>query len=166
MTEDLKKLIETQIEVKKNQELERIEKQIEQDREVITKAIDLINTHTLYKKISKNNYYVYELATEETFKNDYMKTPTYSWQKGIEFHIDSFSEKVNKGIIEVNGETYYDIRYALNTYENDVEELRYSLKSLKAKIREKEKEMELLNKEFPMLKKAIEEWQTYESENE
>ena len=76
----------------------------------------------------------------------------------------SFSGKVNKGIIEVNGETYYDIRYALNTYENDVKNLRHSLKSLKEKIREREEEMELLDKEFPTLKKAIEEWQKYERE--
>lgn len=166
MTEELKILVEEQIELKKKQELEKIEKQIKADEEVITKAIELINTHTLYKKISKNNHYVYELATEEMFKNDYIKEPKYSWHKGIEFHMNSFNEKVNKGIIEVNGETYYDIRYALNTYENDVKKLRHSLKSLKEKIREREKEMELLDKEFPTLKKAIEEWQTYESEVE
>lgn len=119
MTEELKTLVGAQIELKKKQELERIEKQIKADEEVINKAIELINTHTLYKRISKNNHYVYELATEETFKNDYLKTPTYSWQEGIKFHMGSFSEKVNKGIIEVNGENYYDIRYVLNT--NDVE---------------------------------------------
>lgn len=164
MTEELKALVEAQIEAKKKQELERIERQMKQDEEVINKAIELINTHTLYKRVNRNNHYVYELATEEMFKKDYMKTPTYEWRRGITFHIGTFSEKVNKGIIEVNGENYYDIRYALNTYENDVEKLRYSLKSLKAKIREREKEMELLNKEFPTLKKAIEEWQTYESE--
>ena len=50
MTEELKSLIENQIEAKKKQELERIEEQIKADEEVISRAIELINTHTLYKK--------------------------------------------------------------------------------------------------------------------
>lgn len=57
------------------------------------------------------------------FKNDYIKEPKNSWDKGIEFQIDSFNERVNKGIIKVNGERYYDIRYALNTYEKKVSQI-------------------------------------------
>lgn len=166
MTEELKTLVEAQIELKKKQELERIEKQIKADEEVISKAIELINTHTLYKKISKNNYYVYELVTEEMFKNDYIKEPKNSWNKGIEFQRDVFTEKVNKGVMEVNGETYYDIRYALNTYEKRVEEITDSLGYLKRQINEKKRELEQLNESFPTLKKAIIEWQTYEKESE
>lgn len=166
MTEDLKELIEAQIEAKKNQELERIEKQIEQDKEVITKAIDLINTRTLYKKVNRNNHYVYELATEEMFKKDYLREPKYTYERGVKFHLNAFDVGVNKGIIEVNGENYYDIRYALNTYENDVKKLRSSLRFLEEHIKEKEKDLEILNAQFPTLKKAIEEWQTYEKENE
>lgn len=165
MTEELKALIENQIEAKKKQELERIEKQLNADKEVIDKAIELINTHTLYKKISKNNHFVYELATEEMFKNDYMREPNLSWKKGVSFHKNEFNEKINKGVIEVNGEVYYDIRYALNSYEKYMDELTSSLTCIEDEIREKRKELELLNKEFPTLKKAIEEWQKYEKEN-
>ena len=166
MTEEFKKLIEAQIEAKKKQELEKNESQLKEDEEAIERAISLINTHTLYKDVKRNGRHVYELATEETFKNDYMKTPTYSWQEGIRFFMNSFNEKVNTGIIEVNGETYYDIRYALNSYEKHVEELKNSLNHLKKQIKDKETAMELLNEQFPTLKKVIEEWQTYESEGE
>lgn len=170
MTEELKALIENQIEkikeAKKNQELERIEKQLNTDKEAIDKAIELINTHTLYKKIGKNNHYVYELATEATFKDDYMREPKYEWEKGVHFRKNEFNERVDRGIIKVNGETYYDIRYALNNYEKYMNELTSSLTYIEDKIREKRKELELLNKEFPTLKKAIEEWQKYEKENE
>ena len=162
MTEELKSLIEYQIEAKKKQELERIEKQLNADKEVISKAIELINTHTLYKKISKNNHYVYKLATEEMFKNDYIKKPKNSWNEGVEFQRDIFAEKVNKGVMKVNGETYYDIRYALNTYEKRVEEITDSLGYFKRQINEKKREFEQLNESFPTLKKAIEEWQKYE----
>lgn len=165
MTEELKALIENQIEAKKKQELEKIEKQLNADKEVISKAIELINTHALYKKISKNNHYVYELATEEMFKNDYIKKPKNSWNEGVEFQRDIFAEKVNKGVMKVNGETYYDIRYALNTYEKRVEEITDSLGYLKRQINEKKREFEQLNESFPTLKKAIEEWQKYEKEN-
>ena len=163
MTEELKTLLEAEIELKREQELERIEKQINEDKEVISKAIELINTHTLYKEISEKNHYVYELATEEMFKNDYIKEPKYSWEKGVKFRENEFDERVNRGIIKVNGETYYDIRYALNSYEKYIEGLKSSLDCLKEQIKKKEKEMALLNKNFPTLKKAIEEWQTYES---
>lgn len=162
MTEELKSLIENQIEAKKKQELERIEEQLNADKEVISKAIELINTHVLYKKISKNNHCVYELVTEEMFKNDYIKEPKNSWNKGVKFHKNEFDEKINKGVIGVNGETYYDIRYALNSYEKHVENLEVSLKYFERQINEKKREVERLNESFPTLKKAIEEWQKYE----
>lgn len=102
MTEELKALLEAEIELKRKQELERLEERINADKEVISKAIELINTHTLYKKISKNNHYVYELATEEMFKNDYMREPEFSWKKGVNFRENEFNEKINRGVIEVN----------------------------------------------------------------
>lgn len=164
MTDELKTLVEAQIEAKKKQELERIERQLNADKEVIDKAIELINTHTLYKRIREGNHYVYKLATEEMFKNDYITEPKNSWKKGINFYENSFNERVNKSVIEVNGEEYFDIRYALNNYEKYLEKLTSSLTWLEDKIDEKRKELEALNNEFPTLKKAIEEWQTYESE--
>ena len=59
--------------------------------------------------------------------------------------------------MKVNGETYYDIRYALNTYEKRVEEITDSLGYFKRQINEKKREFEQLNESFPTLKKAIEE---------
>lgn len=165
MTDELKTLVEAQIEAKKKQELERIERQLNADKEVIDKAIELINTHTLYKKIYEGSHCVYKLATEEMFKNDYIAEPKNSWNKGIEFHVDNFTERVNRGVIEVNGERYYDIRYALNNYEKNIDVLTSSLSYLEDKVREKKKELELMYKTFPSLKKAIEEWQTYEMED-
>ena len=165
MTEELKTLVETQIELKKKQELEKVEKQIKEDEEVINRAVELINNHTLYKKISKYNNYIYELANEKMFESDYIKEPKHTWQKGIKFHEDSFTDKVNKGIIEVNGEVYCDIRYALNSYEKYVDKLTSSLTYLDDEIRKKRKELETLKENFPTLKKAIEDWQAYEKEN-
>lgn len=164
MTNELKELVENQIEAKKKQELERIEKQLNADREIIDKAIELIKTHTLYKKVSKNNHYIYQLATEEDLKNDYIKEPKLAWEKGIKFHKDEFSERINKGVLEVNGEIYYDIRYTLNSYEKSVENLKYSVEYFEKQVKEKQKELEQLNENFPTLKKAIEEWQKYERE--
>ena len=164
MIDELKEIVESQIEAKREQELDRIERQINADRQVIDRAIELINSHTLYKRVKDKGNQVYKLATEEMFKTDYLKETEYAWQKGIKFHEDYFSEKVNKGVIEVNGECYYDIRYALNEYEKSVQKQESSLSYLNDKIIEKKKEIEILNKEFPTLKRAIEEWQSYESE--
>lgn len=155
MTDELKTLVEAQIEAKKKQELERIERQLNADKEVIDKAIELINTHTLYKRIREGNHYVYKLATDEMFKNDYITEPKSSWKKGIKFYMESFNERVNKSVIEVNGEEYYDIRYALNSYEKHVANLTRSLTYLEDLINEKKKELEALNNEFPTLKKPL-----------
>lgn len=135
MTEELKALLEAEIELKRKQELERLEERINADKEVISKAIELINTHTLYKKISKNNHYVYELATEEMFKNDYMREPEFSWKKGVNFRENEFNEKINRGVIEVN-----------------IDELKSSLDCLKDQ--RKRKRDGIIKQELPNVKKG------------
>ena len=85
MIDELKEIVESQIEAKREQELDRIERQINADRQVIDRAIELINSHTLYKRVEEKGNQVYKLATEEMFKTDYLKETEYAWQKGIKF---------------------------------------------------------------------------------
>lgn len=166
---DLLILAEAQIAEKQVKEIEKIKARLDQDKEVLKEAIALVNSHTLYKKINDGNSYRYKyiLATEEMLKEDYLGEPKPYCTQGITFNYDCYKEKYNKGIMEVNGHTYYDIRYALNNYERMVSEKENELLRLNSKIRELKDDLERLNVNFPTLKQAITEWMNYEmSESE
>lgn len=160
---DLLILAEAQIAEKQVKEIEKIKARLERDKEVLKEAIALVNSHTLYKMVGNSGRYKYVLATEEMLKEDYLGEPKpYCYKQGITFHYDSWEGKYNKGIMEVNGYVYYDIRYALNNYERMVSEKENELSNLNSKIRDIKDDLEKLKANFPTLKQAITEWMTYQ----
>lgn len=157
---DLLILAEAQIAEKQVKEIEAVKARLEADKEVLKEAIALVNSHTLYKKVGDSRS-KYVLATEEMLKADYLGEPKPYSYKGITFHYDSWKEKYNKGIMEVNGHTYYDIRWALNNYERMVDEKERQVLSLESKIRKLKEDLEDLHNNFPTLKAAVSEWMAY-----
>lgn len=165
MGTDLLTLAEAQIAEKQYNEIKAVKERLEQDREVIVKAIQMVNDHTLYKKVRSqyNSSFKYVLATEEMLKEDYLKEPKDSWySKGIYFKDIGDYKKCYGVLLTVNGEAYYDIRYALENYEETVNEKKQQILRLNEKIRELEDGLSNLKRDFPTLKKAIEEWQEYQ----
>ena len=162
---DLLVLAEAQIAEKQVQEIEAVKKRLEQDRETVKKAIALINSHTLYKKV-KDGYvsgrYRYVLVTEEMFKADYLGEPEPYSPKGISFKYDIMKGEYDRGVMEVNGHTYYDIRWALNDYERMIADKEASIANLNSKIADIKKDLEVLQKNFPTLKQAVTEWMEYQ----
>lgn len=151
---------------KQVQEIEAVKKRLEQDRETVKEAIALINSHTLYKKV-KDEYsygkYRYVLATEEMFKADYLGEPASRYsQKGISFKWDDRNGRYDLGVMEVNGHTYYDIRWALNNYERMIEDKQTRIANLNSAIEDYKEELEDLHKNFPTLKQAVTEWMEYQ----
>ena len=166
---DLLVIAEAQIAEKQVKEIEAIKQRLEQDKDALKEAIALVNSHTLYKKVDdeyRRGCYRYVLATEEMLKEDYLGEPKSYCRKGISFHYDSWKEKYNRGIMEVNGHSYYDIRYALMSYENTIQDKKSRINDLNSIIRELEEELETLNKNYPTLKQAITEWMEYQRKNE
>lgn len=167
---DLLILAEAQIAEKQVKEIEAIKKRLEQDKEVLKEAIALVNSHILYKKVGDTRgRYKYVLATEEMLKADYLGEPKPYSYKGITFHYDSWTERYNKGVMEVNGHTYYDIRWALNNYERMINDKEKQLLNLNSKIREIKEDLDDLHNNFPTLKQTVMEWMEYqkvESEKE
>lgn len=160
---DLLILAEAQIAEKQVKEIEAIKKRLEQDKEVLKEAIALVNSHTLYKKIGEpRDRYKYVLATEEMLKADYLGEPKAYSYKGIKFHYDSWEERYDKGVMEVNGHTYYDIRWALNNYERMINDKEKQVLNLNSKIREIKEDLDDLHKNFPSLKQAVMEWMEYQ----
>lgn len=156
---DLLILAEAQIAEKQVKEIEAIKKRLEQDKEVLKEAIALVNSHTLYKKVEKGRY-KYVLATEEMLKADYLCEPKPYSYKGIKFHDDS--ERYNKGVMEVNGHKYYDIRWALDSYERTINDKEEQVLKLNSRIREIKEDLDALHKNFPTLKQAVMEWMEYQ----
>lgn len=160
---DLLILAEAQIAEKQVKEIEAIKKRLEQDKEVLKEAIALVNSHTLYKKIVEpRGRYKYVLATEEMLKADYLGEPKAYSYIGIKFHYDSWKERYDKGVMEVNGHTYYDIRWALNNYERMINDKEKQVLNLNSKIREIKEDLDDLHKNFPSLKQAVMEWMEYQ----
>ena len=160
---DLLILAEAQIAEKQVKEIEAIKKRLEQDKEVLKEAIALVNSHTLYKKVGDTRGgYKYVLATEEMLKADYLGEPKAYSYKGIKFHYDSWTERYNKGIMEVNGHTYYDIRWALNNYERMINDKEKQVLNLNSRIQEIKGDLDDLHKNFPTLKQAVMEWIEYQ----
>lgn len=162
---DLLTIAEAQIAEKQVKEIQAIKERLEADREVLKQAIELVNTHTLYKIVSDGyNRTRYQLATEEMLKEDYLKEGKSSYYgKGIQFLDKDNRRTYNTGVLRVNGETYFDIRYALNNYEKRLNDKQVSLRTLNSRVSEIKEDIYRLNEEFPSLKQAITEWQEYQN---
>ena len=64
--------------------------------------------------------------------------------------------------MEVNGHTYYDIRWVLNNYERMINEKEKQVLNLDSRIREIKADLEELHNNFPTIKQAIMEWMEYQ----
>lgn len=160
---DLLVLAEAQIAEKQVQEIEKIKERLAHDKEVLKEAIALVNSHTLYKKEGDSRgKYRYVLATEEMLKADYIGEPKPYSYKGIKFKWDERNDRYDKGVLEVNGHTYYDIRWALNNYERMITEKENQVLNLNSRIRELKDDLEILHRNFPTLKEAVTEWMEYQ----
>lgn len=164
MNTDLLTIAEAQIAEKQFQEIQKVKERLEKDKETLKEAINLVNTHTLYKVVEDPIYSrktTYKLATEEMLKEDYLKEPKPYGNRGIQFDYDYDSGYRNNGILKVNGEVYYDIRYALKRYEKVMAEKERSVNLLFERLSDLKKDLEALEAAYPSLKQAIEEWQQW-----
>jgi hypothetical protein len=160
---DLLTIAEAQIAEKQVQEIEKIKERLAQDKEILKEAIALVNSHTLYKKEGDSRgKYRYVLATEEMLKADYIGEPKPYSYKGIKFKWDERNDRYDKGVLEVNGHIYYDIRWALNNYECMITEKENQVLNLNSRIRELKDDLENLHSNFPTLKEAVTEWMEYQ----
>jgi len=156
---DLLSLAEAQIAEKQVKEIEAVKRRLEQDKDDLKEAIELVNSHTLYKKEGDCRY-KYVLATEEMLKADYLGEPEPYSYEGIRFR--DYNGRYNKGIMEVNGHNYYDIRWVLNDYEQMIKEKESQVLSLNSKIHELKEDLENLHNNFPTIKQAVMEWMEYQ----
>lgn len=138
-------------------ENEQAQERANADREKIEKAIDLIKNNLLYKKVKKGySGEQYVLATEDMFYEDYTSNTEYVWQRGITYTGGKDNtDYIYSGVFKVNGERYYDIRYIIKEYENNLKKTSEKIKSYGDKLRDITDEYEKLVKEAPRIKALI-----------
>lgn len=154
--EQLREIAKKQAEEKHRQYVEALDKQLEEDTELVNKVLDLIDKHTIYfKKDSYSNRYT--LVTSDLFYEHYMDEPHSNWNKGIHFK-ESKSWGRAYSYIEVNGYTYYYFEDLLNKYEEDLAECAKQTQSQLEKLREQQDKFKQLKEEEPRVKKMIEEF--------
>jgi len=143
---------------------QQAQEQADEDKEKVEKAVEMISKRLVYKQIGKYYYdYKYILATEEMFYEDYLKES--KWDKGIKFY-ESEKDNFYRGIFSVNGENYYDMRFLLNKYAEDVKKSVSTLEYQRDKLYEIKHQYESLVSKWPEIKKLISDWNNLQKEME
>ena len=137
------------------EERKKTENKINRELDDVNKCIELINQKMIFKKNTKNYSYDYVLATPDMFFEDYSKEND-SWDKGIKFPEKKY---LYSPYFTVNGEKYYDVRYIIGAYENDVTNLKRRSDNLWRTINEIESEMDDMIKAQHQVKKLLQEYQ-------
>lgn len=144
------------------EEKKETERKINIELKQVEEILKYIKNRLLFKIV--NDYkQEYKLVDENTFFQDYSKEPEHSWQrKGLKINY----ERTRKWeeFVQVNGESYYDVRYIIRHYEEEFETLKEKLNKLNESFREIEKQEEELLKQEPIIKKFIEEYKELDIE--
>ena len=115
LLEMAKKMADEKLELEKQYVTEKINNEFG----YVKKAIEMVQSGLCYVKEKEYGFVRYIFATEEMLIKDYLSEPENKYTtKGIRFN----EERKNPWdyIFLVNGKYYYDMRYILQGYEQDV----------------------------------------------
>lgn len=153
----IKELAYENVNKKLEEEREKTELKIKRDLEKVNKCLEYITNRMVFKIIEDSHYTrEYRLANEEMFFNDYSIDSKIAWRKGIIFREE---EKYKyDALFTVNGESYYDMRYIIRSYEKTFERYEDDLKRLNENFNEIKKAAERLKEQEPLIKSFIEQY--------
>lgn len=154
----IKELAYENVNKKLEEEREKTELKIKRDLEKVNKCLEYITNKMVFKIIG-DSYYTreYRLANEEMFFNDYNIDSKIAWRKGIIFREEEEKSKYD-ALFTVNGESYYDMRYIIRSYEKTFERYEGDLKRLNENFNEIKKAAERLKEQEPLIKSFIEQY--------
>ena len=97
-----------------------------------------------------------KVALEQKVRDDYLTEPVNSYiSRGLRFNEDT----IGRGyIFIVNGIYYYDMRYLLNQYEQDVTKEKNRITGYNDRLDELIREFKRLLEEHEAIKKMLEDW--------
>ena len=103
-------------------------------------------------------------VTEETLIQDYLSEPKNTYvNKGIRFNVDVDGRKTSY-IFTVNGIYYYDMRYILNAYEEDVRKEQARITRYNDTLGEMINEFERLLEKRKAIRKMLDDWTARQEE--
>ena len=158
---------ERQLEQKRLAEENRVKDELEKDREKLESLLEMIENRMLYRKVG-NYTKKYEIVTPEILLHDYITPPESTYiAKGIRYNVDwNDNKNCYQSVVSVNGHNYYDMRYILYAYEQDVEYLRSKYRRAKEILDEVDDGLEKVNKEYPKIVKMMHEWAEWQEQHE
>ena len=124
----------------------------------VEKAIEMVRSGLCYKKVDEYGVNRYLFATEEMLVHDYLSEPENTYTpKGIRFSDDRERDRYDY-IFRVNGIYYFDIRYILNAYTEDVRKEHNRIIRYNEQLGEMTREFDRLLKEHHAIKKMLDDW--------
>lgn len=144
------------------QEKQRVEERINDELGDVRKAVEMVRSGLCYKKIDEFGRKRYLFVTEETLIQDYLSEPKNTYvNKGIRFNVDGSKTSY---IFTVNGIYYYDMRYILNAYEEDVRKEQKRITGYSTTLNELINEFERLLEERKAIRKMLDDWTARQEE--
>ena len=136
-----------------------VEEKINSELDEVRKAVEMVRSGLCYK-IAEDSGWVkrYVYATEETLIEDYLGEPKNSYcSRGISF------EKLDpnapwRAVFTVNGYRYYDMRYIIQRYEQDVIAEKNRITNYNDRLDTIIREFEHLVNERTAIKKMLDDW--------
>lgn len=150
----IKEMAYENVNKKIEEERKLTEEKINNELQLVSRCIDLINDNMVFKVIDGYNKH-YVLATPEMFFEDYSKEPKFDFKKGIKFYDDK--HYYDPWFI-VNDEKYYDVRYIIGRYAENWGKLKTSFDILKRQISIFENEWNEMLNDQKNVKEVIEEY--------
>ena len=148
-------------------EKKAVEESAVKDIADIETAIGLIQDRALFKKVKVGQFHdtAYVLATEEMFLEDYTGPIGKYTRKGIVFY-DREDQKRTHCVFTVNGHSYYDMAFLVNTYESDLEKIARRANRLYEELSDAEQEWSRLKEKRFFIKKLLEQVEKLKEEQE
>ena len=170
MEEQKKKTVNNLLEIaqkmadeKLAQEKQRVAEVIGNELSDVKKAVEMVRSGLCYSKRKGASGSQYVFATEEMLINDYLSEPENRYtRRGISFNNNS-PKKCYDHIFVVNGIYYYDMRYILNKYEEDVAKEAARITRYNDQLNEMIREFERLLEERKDIKKMLSDWSERQS---
>lgn len=144
-------------------EKQRVTEKINSELSDVEKAIEMVRSGLCYKEVDEYGVKRYLFATEEMLVHDYLSEPKNSYtEKGIRFNADL--KNGYDHIFRVNGIYYYDMRYILEKYQNDVIKEKNRITGYNDRLNELIREFDRLLEKHKAIKKMLDDWTARQAE--
>lgn len=162
--EKIRKLTEKNLNEKRLAELGRLGETLQKEQKDVEIILTMIHDRLFFKKEDSYNKYKYRVITEEEFLKDYTTEPKSQYtSKGIRWN-ENWNNGKNcyQAVVSVNGISYFDMRYIIWKYEQDINDCRRCATDLEERILEIEDQAKEIQAQYPAVVQMMQDWQEWQ----